>query len=264
MTQKTYSQMLPETEMGEYSVLELSNSLDDLQRKCSQVNEIIQKEIEILENEKQKISNIDLSLLLDISSKHINIYKALNNDSTNIDENIHNIFMNYTFVLNLLKKQINHLIKIMLEIKENVNSKCDLLNTFIEDIETSKIQKVGCSNMKQLIEADKLLVDDFDIINELSTYIVNGNQFQAEEGSNDDLVMCLVLFSWATDQRYFKELTDQDIRKRMYADNQDRIEQDMTPFGFKIDGLEDENIGEMVDDYGTRWSPVVRDKDTDW
>ena len=76
--------------------------------------------------------------------------------------------------------------------------------------------------------------------------------------------MCLVLFSWATDQRYFKELTDQDIRKRMYADNQDRIEQDMTPFGFKIDGLEDENIGEMVDDYGTRWSPVVRDKDTDW
>ena len=49
--------------------------------------------------------------------------------------------MNYTFVLNLLKKQINHLIKIMLEIKNNVNSKCDLLNTFIEDIETSKIQK---------------------------------------------------------------------------------------------------------------------------
>ena len=129
---------------------------------------------------------------------------------------------------------------------------------------TKAVKKVGCSNMKQLIEADKLLVDDFDIINELSTYIVHGNQFQAEEGSNDDLVMCLVLFSWATDQRYFKELTDQDIRKRMYADNQDRIEQDMTPFGFRLDGLEDENIGEMVDDYGTRWSPVIRDKDTDW
>ena len=146
LTQKTYSQMLPETEMGEYSVLELSNSLDDLQRKCSQVNENIHREINLLENEKKKISNIDLSLLLDISSKHINIYKALNNDSTNIDENIHNIFMNYTFVLNLLKKQINHLIKIMLEIRDNVNSKCEMLNTFIEDIETSKIQKVGCSN----------------------------------------------------------------------------------------------------------------------
>ena len=76
--------------------------------------------------------------------------------------------------------------------------------------------------------------------------------------------MCLVLFSWATDQRYFKELTDQDVRKRMYADNQDRIEQDMTPFGFIVDGNNDE-IGETVDEYGTRWSPVtIRDKDTDW
>ncbi len=129
---------------------------------------------------------------------------------------------------------------------------------------TKAVKKVGCSNMKQLIESDKLLVDDFDIINELSTYIVHGNQFQAEEGSNDDLVMCLVLFSWATDQRYFKELTDQDVRKRMYADNQDRIEQDMTPFGFIVDGNNDE-IGETVDEYGTRWSPVtIRDKDTDW
>ena len=54
--------------------------------------------------------------------------------------------MNYTFVLNLLKKQINHLIKIMLEIRDNVNNKCEMLNTFIEDIETSKIQKVGESN----------------------------------------------------------------------------------------------------------------------
>ena len=129
---------------------------------------------------------------------------------------------------------------------------------------TKAVKKVGCSNMKQLLETDKLLVDDFDIINELSTFIVHGNQFQAEEGSNDDLVMCLVLFSWATDQRYFKELTDQDIRKRMYADNQDRIEQDMTPFGFIVDGNDDE-IGETVDEYGTRWSPVtIRDKDTDW
>lgn len=54
--------------------------------------------------------------------------------------------MNYTFVLNLLKKQINHLIRIMLEIQSNVNNKCELLNTFIEGIETSKIQKIGNSN----------------------------------------------------------------------------------------------------------------------
>ena len=31
---------------------------------------------------------------------------------------------------------------------------------------TKAVKKVGCSNMKQLIEADKLIVDDFDIINQ--------------------------------------------------------------------------------------------------
>lgn len=146
MNQKTYSNILPESELGEYSVLELSNSFDDIHKKCEQVNLNIQKEIDLLNQEKVKINNIDISLLLDISLKHIQLYKAIDNDDTDINENIHNIFMNYTFLLNLLKKQINHLIRIMLEIKNNVNNNCELLNTFIEDIETSKIQKVGGSN----------------------------------------------------------------------------------------------------------------------
>ena len=88
---------------------------------------------------KTKISNIDLSLLLDISSKHINIYKALNNDSTNIDENIHNIFKNYTFVLNLLKKKLiissNHVRNKRQQIAN------DLLNTFIEILKQVKYKK---------------------------------------------------------------------------------------------------------------------------
>ena len=75
---------------------------------------------------------------------------------------------------------------------------------------------------------------------------------------------CLFIFGWATDQTYFKELTDNDIRKRMMAEQQDMLEQDMAPFGFVINGLEDENVGEMVDEYGTRWAPVVRDYNTDW
>ena len=61
-----------------------------------------------------------------------------------------------------------------------------------------------------------------------------------------------------------KELTDNDIRMTMLKEQQDALEQDMAPFGFVITGLEDENIGEMVDEYGTRWSPVVRDYTTDW
>ena len=103
-----------------------------------------------------------------------------------------------------------------------------------------------------------------DIISELSTFIVKGKSFEADEGCTDDLVACLFMFGWAIDQAYFKELTDVDIRKTMMREQREALEQDMAPFGFIITGLEEENIGEIVDEYGTKWSPVVRDYGTDW
>jgi hypothetical protein len=50
----------------------------------------------------------------------------------------------------------------------------------------------------------------------------------------------------------------------MMNEQQDMLEQDMAPFGFVVNGLEDENIGEMVDEYGTRWSPIIRDSSRSW
>ena len=129
---------------------------------------------------------------------------------------------------------------------------------------TKAVKKIGCSNLKQLIEDNKLIVEDYDAINELSTFIVKGSSFEADDGCNDDLVACMFIFGWCTDQTYFKELTNNDIREQMYRENQDQLEQDMAPFGFMINGLEDDNIGEMVDEYGTRWSPIVRQYDTNW
>jgi hypothetical protein len=129
---------------------------------------------------------------------------------------------------------------------------------------TKTVKSVGCSNLKQILETDKLLVQDFDLINEFSTFVSFGNKWRAEEGANDDLVMCCVIFAWATDQTYFKELTDLNIRQKMYSEQQNQLEQDMAPFGFVVNGLEEENIGEMVDEYGTKWNPVVRTYETDW
>jgi hypothetical protein len=129
---------------------------------------------------------------------------------------------------------------------------------------TKAVKKVGCSNLKQLIEDSKLIIEDYDCVNELSTFIVKGASYAADDGCNDDLVACMFLFGWATDQTYFKELTDNDIRKTMMKEQQDALEQDMAPFGFIINGLEDENYGESVDEFGTRWTPVVRDYTTDW
>ena len=75
---------------------------------------------------------------------------------------------------------------------------------------------------------------DYDIISELTTFIQKHNSFEAEEGCNDDLAMCLVIYAWLVQQDYFKELTDQDIRKRLYEDQRDQIAQDMSPFGFIV------------------------------
>ena len=129
---------------------------------------------------------------------------------------------------------------------------------------TKAVKRIGCSNLKQLIEDDKLIVEDLEIISELSTFIVKGSSFEADDGCTDDLVACMFIFAWATDQTYFKELTDMDIRSTMMREQQDALEQDMAPFGFVVNGLEDENIGEMVDEYGTKWSPIVRNYESDW
>ena len=111
-------------------------------------------------------------------------------------------------------------------------------------------KKVGCSNLKTLIEEDKLIFCDYNIISELTTFIQKKQSFEAEEGCNDDLAMCLVIFSWLVAQDYFKEMTDQDVRKRIYEEQKNAIEQDMAPFGFVLDGLEDY---EEVDSDGERW-----------
>ena len=113
------------------------------------------------------------------------------------------------------------------------------------------VKKVGALNLKTLIEENKLLFADYDIISELTTFISKSNSFEAEEGCNDDLAMCLVIYAWLVAQDYFKELTDQDVRKRLYEEQKNQIEQDMAPFGFMSDGLDDEES--FVDSNGDRW-----------
>ena len=124
---------------------------------------------------------------------------------------------------------------------------------------TKGTKKIGTSNLKSLIEADKLIINDFDIIAELSTFISKGKSFEAETGAHDDLVMCLVIFSWVANQRYFKELTNVDVRGQMFTDQKNAIEADMAPFGFIDNGLDDPeglNNG-YFDDAGVLWQPVT-------
>ena len=113
------------------------------------------------------------------------------------------------------------------------------------------VKKVGALNLKTMIEEDKLYFNDYEIISELTTFISKSNSFEAEDGCNDDLAMCLVIYAWLVAQDYFKELTDQDVRKRLYDEQKNQIEQDMAPFGFMSDGLNEETS--FVDPEGQRW-----------
>jgi len=123
---------------------------------------------------------------------------------------------------------------------------------------TQAVKKLGCSNLKTLLEDDKILIIDYDIISELTTFSQKHNSFEAEEGCNDDLAMCLVIFAWLVAQDYFKEMTDNDVRKRIYEEQKNQIEQDMAPFGFMSDGQDESTFvdkdGDLwhTDEYGDR------------
>ena len=122
---------------------------------------------------------------------------------------------------------------------------------------TKQIKKIGCSNIKTLIESDKIIINDFNIIEEMSTFIKKGQSWMAEEGCTDDLMMCLVVFGWLSNQPFFKEMTDTNARQQLYEEQQNLIEQDMSPFGFVDDGIPDYEKPE-IDEYGTVWHPVTR------
>ena len=101
-----------------------------------------------------------------------------------------------------------------------------------------QVKAIGCSNLKTLIEGDKLQINDFDTYSELTTFIQQNNSFSAEQGANDDLVMSLVIFSWVTTQQYFKEIVNHDIRKQIQLENMNQMDDDVLPAPIIEDGLE--------------------------
>jgi hypothetical protein len=115
---------------------------------------------------------------------------------------------------------------------------------------TKKVKSQGCNAIKSLVENYQLKFEDYDIINEFSTFVVQANgTFSAEEGKHDDLAMCLVLFGWLSTQPFFRELTDVDIRKRIYEEQMRLIEQQLVSpiFSSELDAFE-EKYGKVDND----------------
>jgi hypothetical protein len=116
-----------------------------------------------------------------------------------------------------------------------------------------KVKRIGCSQLKTLVEGQRLLVWDRDIISEFSTFVEVKDSYAADEGYHDDLVMPLVLFGWLTTNPYFRDLTNINIRENMYETQIRQIEDELTPFGYIDDGRETEKPEQFMQD-GDLWT----------
>jgi len=113
---------------------------------------------------------------------------------------------------------------------------------------TKQVKRIGCSNLKDLIEQDKFIVQDYETIVELSTFISKGGSYESEEGSHDDLVMCCVLFSWLAKQTYFRDITNTDIRQKIYDEKLRMLDDEALPFAIIDDGQPEEGVVHSQDD----------------
>jgi hypothetical protein len=118
---------------------------------------------------------------------------------------------------------------------------------------TKQVKRLGCVNMKTMVEKQQIILNDFHVINELSTFIHKGNSYEAESGAHDDLVMCIVLLAWATTQTFFKELTDTDFRAKILAEREKMWEDEVLPFAFYDDGQSNEENTVSINNYGDGW-----------
>jgi hypothetical protein len=128
-----------------------------------------------------------------------------------------------------------------------------------------QVKRMGCSNLKTLIEGNKLIINDFDTISELTTFVANKTSFSAESEANDDMVMGLVMFAWATTQKYFKEIVNHDIRKQIQLEDMNQLDQEILPAPIIEDGLDhpfevfDGDVWEAADG-GEIYSKFIRDR----
>lgn len=111
---------------------------------------------------------------------------------------------------------------------------------------TKTVKSIGCSMLKLLVEQRQLIINDHNTIHELSRFSRKGTSYEAEPGSNDDLVMGLVLFAWMSDQQYFKDLTDINTLMKLRDKTEEELENGLLPFGFIETGHPEDDVIDLT------------------
>lgn len=206
--------------------------------------------------------------VIDISTKPFEVVATYRNNKLSpllYPSLIYNIALHYNEAhvlveINDIGQQVSDILYYDLEYENLIKTKVDKNRQVIGFGQNSKtgvrtstaVKAVGCSTLKTMLEKGKLKPNDFEIINELGTFIPKGKSYEADSGAHDDMVMSLVLFAWATTQTYFIELTDKDFRKQLLYDQEQHAMESISPFGI-IDNDFGEYTGDTVDEemFGT-------------
>jgi hypothetical protein len=136
-------------------------------------------------------------------------------------------------------------------------------NTFVESsvkkggvgvTMTKRVKRIGCSNLKDLLEMGKLKIADPDTIDELSTFEVKGSSYEAAQGNHDDLVMNLVMFAWFVSSEAFGDISTVDLKDLLFAEKMKQIEDDVPPFGVIEDGNNNSGAYEQMQKEMDAWN----------
>lgn len=104
---------------------------------------------------------------------------------------------------------------------------------------TVRSKRVGCDALKQMVENDKLVINDTDILSELCNFVIKGTSYAADKG-NDDLAMCLVLLGYLTTQPSMQDISHVSLKEKIIEERMKMAEEEMLPIGFLSDGSESE------------------------
>ena len=116
-----------------------------------------------------------------------------------------------------------------------------------------RVKRIGCFGFKDLVEENKLLIQDIETISEISTFIENKGSYSADDGKHDDLVMPLVMFGWLINDPYFQELTNTEMRKKLFQQRLEMIEQEVLPVGYFDDGTVSISRPEQWVNFNASW-----------
>ena len=103
---------------------------------------------------------------------------------------------------------------------------------------TRKVKRIGCSNIKDLVEQSQITIVDQETIIEMSTFVAKGSSYEASDGNHDDLMMNLVMFGYFSTGSYFLDMTNINMKQMMFAERMREIDENIVPFGFIDDGTD--------------------------